>query len=142
MWGVTCVEKRHPNRSPSVQRQAVARRLEEASKLEQLVCEIQGWNRPEAGGMSGQKVWRCEPGPGHRGSVCSIRRLDLPSLRRKVIDQFQTKQCQGSISPIAGSVEERLEEFHLARQPRPQSQETALGLDRRKVKEQGLGGNY
>lgn len=118
----------------SMQRQAVAWWLEEEGKLEQLVCKIQGWDRPEVGGMPGQKVCRCEPGSGHSGPIFSIRRLDLPSIEKKVIDQFQTKQWQGSISPIPGSVEERLEGFHLAR---TYSQETALWLDRRKAKERG-----
>lgn len=40
--------------------------------------------------MPGQKVCRCEPESGHSGPVFSIRRLDFPSLGKKVIDQFQT----------------------------------------------------
>lgn len=46
-----------PNRLHGMQRQAVAWWLEEESKLEQLVCKTQGWNRPEVGGVPGQKVW-------------------------------------------------------------------------------------
>lgn len=75
-----------------MQRQAAAWWLEEEGKLEQLVCKIQGWNRPEVGGMPEQKVCRCEPGSGHSGPVFSIRRLNFPSMGTKVIDQFQTKQ--------------------------------------------------
>lgn len=70
-------EERHPNRLHGIQRQAVAWWLEERDKLEQPVCKIQGRTRAEVGSMPGQRVWRCEPGPDHSGSVFSMRRLDF-----------------------------------------------------------------
>lgn len=75
--GVACVRKDTPNRLHGIQRQAVAWWLEERGKLEQPVCKIQGQNRAEVGSMPGQRVWRCEPGPDHSGSVFSMRRLDF-----------------------------------------------------------------
>lgn len=86
LQGIKCVfggggggmrEERHPNRLHGIQRQAVAWWLEERGKLEQPVCKIQGRNRAEVGSMPGQRVWRCEPGPDHSGSVFSMRRLDF-----------------------------------------------------------------